>query len=60
MRFSGVRSACIGFAFIRSPSLGSLWEQVTGEEKGFAEMAGYDFIFVADGGEVDAGIPALQ
>ena len=33
-------------------------EEVSGQEKGFAEVAGYDFLFVADGGQVDAGVPA--
>ena len=35
-----------------------LGEEVTGEEEGLAEVAGYDFFGVADGGEVDAGVPA--
>jgi hypothetical protein len=33
-------------------------EEVAGEEEGFAEVAGYDFFGMADGGEVDAGVPA--
>jgi hypothetical protein len=35
-------------------------EQMTGEEEGFAEVAGYDFLFFADAGQVDAGVPAEQ
>jgi len=35
-----------------------LGEEVTGEEEGLAEVAGYDFFGVTDGGEVDAGVPA--
>jgi hypothetical protein len=31
-----------------------------GGEEGFAEVAGDDFFFAADGGEVDAGVPALE
>jgi hypothetical protein len=31
---------------------------VFGGEQGFAEVAGYDFFRVADGGQVDAGVPA--
>jgi hypothetical protein len=31
---------------------------VPGSEEGFAEVAGDDLIFIADGGEVDAGVPA--
>ena len=34
------------------------WEEVTGQEEGLAEVAGYDFFWMADGGQVDAGIPA--
>jgi hypothetical protein len=33
---------------------------LAGGEEGFAEVAGYYFFFVADGGEVDAGIPAEE
>jgi hypothetical protein len=29
-------------------------------EEGFAEVAGYYFFFVADGGEVDAGVPVQE
>ena len=36
------------------------WEEVAGEEEGLAEVAGYDFFFIADGGEVDAGVPVEQ
>ena len=32
-------------------------EEAAGHEEAFAEMAGYDLFGVADGGEVDAGIP---
>ena len=35
-------------------------EEVAGGEEGFAEVAGYDFFRLADGGEVDAGIPAQE
>ena len=35
-------------------------EEVTGGEEGFAEVAGDDFFFGADGGEVDAGVPAEE
>ncbi len=34
------------------------WEEVAGQKKGLAEVAGYYFFFVADGGQVDAGVPA--
>ena len=33
---------------------------MTGGEKRFAEVAGYDLFGFADGGQVDAGIPAKQ
>jgi hypothetical protein len=33
---------------------------MAGGEEGFAEVAGDDFFFVADRGEVDAGIPVLE
>jgi hypothetical protein len=33
---------------------------MAGGEEGFAEVAGDDFFTVANGGEVDAGIPAAQ
>ena len=36
------------------------WEQVLGGEQALAEVAGDDFFFVADRGEVDAGVPALE
>jgi hypothetical protein len=36
----------------------AFWEEVTGQEEGLAEVAGYDFFWVADGGQVDAGVPA--
>jgi hypothetical protein len=32
-------------------------EQVAGREQALAEVAGYYFFFVADGGQVDAGVP---
>ena len=35
-------------------------EQVSGGEETLAEVAGDDFFFVADRGEVDAGVPALE
>jgi hypothetical protein len=35
-------------------------KQVAGDEEGFAEVASNDFFFVADGGEVDAGVPAEE
>jgi len=35
-------------------------EEVAGGEEGFAEVAGYDFFGLADGGEVDAGVPAEE
>ncbi len=34
------------------------WKEVAGEEEGLAEVAGYDFFGMADGGQVDAGVPA--
>jgi hypothetical protein len=34
-----------------------LGEEVVGGEEGFAEVAGHDFFRIADGGEVDAGVP---
>jgi hypothetical protein len=33
---------------------------VPGHEEGLAEMAGYNFFFFTDGGQVDAGVPPLQ
>lgn len=39
---------------------GAQGKQVAGGEEGFAEVAGDDFFFGADGGEIDAGIPALK
>jgi len=33
-------------------------EEVAGQEEGLAEVTSYDFFFFADGGQVDAGIPA--
>jgi hypothetical protein len=35
-------------------------EKVARSEEGFAKVAGDDFFRIADGGEVDAGIPADQ
>jgi hypothetical protein len=35
----------------------NLGEEVAGGEEGFAEVAGHDFFRIADGGEVDAGVP---
>jgi hypothetical protein len=35
-------------------------EQVMGGEEALAEVAGDDFFGVADGGEVDAGVPAEE
>src|ERR1700675_1194757 len=34
----------------------AFWEEVAGQEKGLAEVAGYDFFWMADGGQVDAGV----
>ena len=44
---------------------GRIWtdrvgEKVAGGEQGFSEVAGDDFLRPADGGEVDAGVPAEQ
>ena len=36
------------------------WEQVAGGEEAFAEVAGDDVFRVADGGEVDTGVPAQE
>jgi hypothetical protein len=33
---------------------------MAGGEEGFAEVAGDDFFYVADSGEVDAGVPAEE
>lgn len=33
-------------------------EQMTSGEEGFAEVTGHNFFGIADGGEIDAGIPA--
>jgi hypothetical protein len=38
----------------------SIGKEVAGGEEGFAEVASDDFFFAADGGEVDAGVPALE
>jgi hypothetical protein len=35
-------------------------EEVAGGEEGFAEVAGDDFFRIADGGEVDAGVPTEE
>jgi hypothetical protein len=35
------------------------WEEMTGHKQRLAEVAGYYFFFLADGGQVDAGVPAL-
>ena len=35
-------------------------EQVAGKEEGFSEVAGNDFFRVADGREVDAGVPSEE
>jgi len=37
-----------------------LREEVAGGEEGFAEVAGDDFFWIADGGEIDAGVPAEE
>jgi hypothetical protein len=39
---------------------GDAREQVTGGEEGFAKVARHDVFGIADGGEVDAGIPAQE
>ena len=44
----------------RRLSLRGGWEEVAGGEKAFAEVAGDDFLFVADRSQVDAGVPALE
>src|SRR5689334_6192791 len=35
-------------------------EEVAGGEEGFPEVAGHNFFRVADGGEIDTGVPAEQ
>ena len=35
-------------------------KEMAGGEEGFAEVAGYDFFLPADGGQVDAGVPAEE
>ena len=39
-------------------ALGRGWEEVAGQEEGLAEVAGYDFFWMADGGQIDVGVPA--
>ena len=46
--------------FQRSGRGGDRWEQMPGCEQALAEVAGYDFFGIADGSEVDAGVPAEQ
>ena len=36
------------------------WEEVAGSEQAFAKVADDDFLGVADGGQIDAGVPALK
>jgi hypothetical protein len=36
------------------------WEKMTRHKQRLAEVAGYDFFFLADGGQVDASVPVLQ
>ena len=50
-------SNCIGPSQLRLRMTKS-WKEVAGEEEGLAEVAGYDFFWMADGGQVDAGVPA--
>ena len=38
--------------------LGRRSEEVAGQEERFAEMAGYNFFRMADGGQIDVGVPA--
>jgi len=38
--------------------LSNRWEKVACQKEGLAEVAGYDFFGMADGGEIDAGVPA--
>jgi len=33
---------------------------VAGNEQGLSEVAGYDFLRIADRGEIDAGVPAEE
>ena len=42
------------------PDMSGDGEQMTGGEEGFAEVAGDYFFWIADGGEVDAGVPAEE
>lgn len=46
------------FAALRMTRFWGSREEVAGQEEGLAEVAGYDFFWMADGGEVDAGVPA--
>ncbi len=39
---------------------GRAWEEVAGGEEGFAEVAGYDFFWIANGSQVDPGVPAEE
>src|SRR5579864_592548 len=39
------------------PHMRTVGEEMLGGEEGFAEVAGDDFFGVADGGEIDAGVP---
>src|SRR5258708_2945072 len=38
----------------------NLGEQVAGGEEGFGEVAGDYFFWIADGGQVDAGVPVEE
>jgi hypothetical protein len=55
---SRTRNTSRSFATLRMTGFGECREEVAGEEEGLAEVAGYDFFGMADGGQVDAGIPA--
>jgi len=47
-----------GVAPLRMTRVGDCRKEMARHKQGLAEMAGYDFFFLADCGQVDAGVPA--
>jgi hypothetical protein len=39
-------------------NLRGIWKKVAGQKQGLAKVAAYNFLLVADSGQISAGVPA--
>ena len=62
LRLRRANRFALGLAALRMTGTGEIGhtfrKEVAGQEQRLAEVAGYDFFWMADGGQIDVGVPA--